>query len=256
MNIDPEAGGDKHMEFQSRDAEIAAVSRKGLRRCENQDRFGINELADGSLLLLIADGMGGENGGGHAASLVESVFREAGEIPVGAEHQSLEKLVRTADAEILKAAGETPALEGMGTTLTAVLIRNLRTFWIHVGDSRLYLHQGTAIEQITSDQTFARFLLTEGEITQEEFAGHYSRNMLDQCVGHGVCEPDTGTFGLAKEDLLFLSSDGLHGRLDMETIRSVLNAKSGLKVRTQHLADKAIRAGSGDDITAVTLAVH
>ena len=101
--------------------------------------------------------------------------------------------------------------------------------------------------------TFARFLLEEGEITKEQLATHYSRHILDQCVGHTECEPETGSVSLEKNDQLLLSTDGLHKILDQQTIGHILNSEAPILIKTKKLVRKTTEAGCNDDITLLII---
>lgn len=141
----------------------------------------------------------------------------------------------------------------MGTTLTAILIKDQKAYWAHVGDSRFFLFRRDWLKQVTQDQTFARFLFEEGKITKEQLATHYSRHILDQCVGHGGCEPETGSVSLGKNDELLLSTDGLHMVLGLQNMEYILNSEGSIKIKTEKLVRKAIEAGGNDDITLLIL---
>jgi serine/threonine protein phosphatase PrpC len=123
--------------------------------------------------------------------------------------------------------------------------------WVHVGDSRLYVLHNQQLIKITEDQIFARFLVEEGEITQEQVPTHYSRHVLDQTVGCGICETETGRFELSKGDLLILTTDGLHKLIATEIIISVLLDKTDLETKAKSLVEAALDSGGKDNITIV-----
>ena len=171
----------------------------------------------------------------------------------GKELNSLKELFKKSDKRILQASNENPEFQDMGTTLTAVFIKNQKAYWAHVGDSRLFLLRKSRLKQITQDQTFARFLFEEGEITKEQLTTHYSQHILDQCIGHGECEPETGSVSLKKKDLLILSTDGLHKTLDRKNMEIILNSDVPLKIKAEKLIQKTIKARGNDDITVLLL---
>jgi len=105
------------------------------------------------------------------------------------EQSELAQLAREIDRMIYTEGQENSALDGMGSTLVAVLLRDRIAHWVHVGDSRMYILRKGTLTQVTEDQTLARFLLEEGEITAEQLPAHYSRHVMDQCVGCGYAEP-------------------------------------------------------------------
>ena len=155
------------------------------------------------------------------------------------------------DLAIYNETESDPRFEGMGTTLICVLLRKEFAYWVHVGDSRLYVLHDGQLTQITEDQTFARFLLEEGEITPEQVPTHYSRHVMDQCVGCGICEPETGRLLFKDEDLIVLTTDGLHKEIDNEHLASILQAKTNLEAKTKSSVQAALDAGGKDNITIV-----
>jgi serine/threonine protein phosphatase PrpC len=230
---------------------IFAATHIGHARKANEDRFLVKKLKDGSVLLAVADGVGGAIGGDYAAETVRGRLAGIEQVTQGAEQQELAALVQEVDLAVRSKADADPDLGGMGTTLICVLLRDGFAIWVHVGDSRLYVLQDKRLIQITEDQTFARFLLEEGEITAEQVATHYSRHVLDQCVGCGDCEPETGRLRLKDQDLLVLTTDGLHKSIAAETMAFVLNTAPDLESKAGALVQAALDAGGKDNITIV-----
>lgn len=192
-------------------------------RKTNEDRYLIKELKDGSVLLAVADGLGGEAAGDYAAETLQKNLTGLTHISRNDEQRELDQLAREIDRSIYAEGQENKSLEGMGSTLVGVLLRDRIAYWVHVGDSRLYLLRDRKLTQVTEDQTLARFLLDEGEITAEQLPSHYSRHVMDQCVGCGYTEPETGRFKLLAGDILMLSTDGLHGEVPWNTLQLILN---------------------------------
>ena len=173
--------------LQSENESIFSVSHIGRVRKVNEDRYLIKKLSDRSILMAVADGLGGDVASDYAAEITRGWLAGIEHVPEGDELRYLERLVKDIDLSICNEAEKNPELEGMGSTLVGVLLRNGYAHWVHVGDSRLYVLRKNQLIQITKDQTFARFLVEEGEITPEQALTHYSRHIMDQCVGHGIC---------------------------------------------------------------------
>lgn len=230
--------------------ETHAITHIGLVRPQNEDRYLVQPRPDGSLLVAVADGLGGHAAGELAARQVIATLEQAPSFGRDIERE-LRELACAADRTIYRKAEENPAWEGMGTTLTGVLIRDHTAYWVQVGDSRLYLVRSGATRQITTDQTMLQFLLEEKEITEEQARTHYSRHLLDQCVGQGGCRPETGRFRIERGDLLMLSSDGLHGTLDRRQLADLLQPDCGLERQAETLLQAALKNGGPDNITAV-----
>ena len=232
-----------------------AIKHRGLVRKDNQDLFYVKEFDDGSLLLAVADGLGGMVGGKRAAEMAKESLNDF-DPECQAVEAHIEELMQEANRRIMEAAAREPDLEGMGTTLTAALIRNGTICWGHVGDSRLYLFRANELRQITKDDTMAGFLLSEGQITKEEARTHPGGRFVFQCLGGcGEFEPYTGNFEVEEGDLLLLSTDGLHDEVPEEKIVSILRLNIGLKEKLETLVAEALAAGGKDNIALVAAEV-
>ena len=232
----------------------AAVTHVGLVKDQNQDRFLIKEFSASSVLVAVADGAGGTPVGEEASAVVIEAlndFQPDSQTP----ETNLVRLMQEADKKIFAIVEKEPDLKGMGSTLTAAFVRRETVFWAHVGDSRLYLFRGDEISQITEDDTMAGFLLTEREITKEEARVHPGRNFLFDFIGGGEFEEETGSFPLRKDDLLLLTTDGLHDRVPEETLVSILRSKSGLDKKLDTLVSTVLEKGGKDNVTVVGVEV-
>ncbi len=225
-----------------------ALTDIGLIRKTNEDRHLIKEIHDRYLLMAVADGMGGEAAGDRAAETVRKTLA-SGKFHRDDLKKQLLREIEKADKAIYEKALKDPNLEGMGTTVTGVLIGDERAHWFHVGDSRLYLLHNGRLTQLTKDQNWAQFLIDEGELTPDQAMKHPLRNLLDQCVGCGECEPSTGLLEIASGDLLMLSTDGLHNELSAKAITRILVSESGIKSKAESLIKAALDSGGKDNIT-------
>lgn len=231
--------------------DIAAESHIGLVRKTNQDRYFLREFPDGEALTAIADGLGGIPAGDMAADLIVETLSQVEALEPGTEECQLTSLAIELDRMVAEAQQSNPRLGGMGSTLILVWMKNGRAFWAHVGDSRLYLLRSRRLCQITRDQTLARFLVAEGEITPEQARSHYAREVMNQCLGCGFCEPETGSFKLTPGDVLLLSTDGLHRSMTTARLEALLNARTGVSGVARTLVEAALAAGGRDNITGV-----
>ncbi len=230
--------------------DIFAITHIGLKRDRNEDRYLVKEFSDGSTLLAVADGMGGEAAGDYAAEvMINGLADIKGES--GNPERQIPDQVREADLILRNEADTNPDLQGMGTTVTVAHIKDGTARWVHAGDSRLYLLRDQDLIQITKDQNVAQFLVDEGEITVEEARTHSLRNLLDQCVGCGDCQTETGHFKINKGDLILLSSDGLHGSLSSETIIAIMDKETETEDKVKSLLQAALNAGGEDNITII-----
>jgi protein phosphatase len=230
---------------------IYAQTHTGLVQQNNEDRHVIKEFRDGSMLLAVADGLGGDVSGDLAADMIKQKLYRISGIEVGNEAAHLRRITQELDTIIADRAKKHADLKGMGSTLVCILIRGEQLYWVHVGDSRLYLLHDNRLHQITNDQTLARFLVGEGELSLKDIPIHYSREVLDQCIGCGYSEPETGQLALREKDVLLISSDGLHKHIGNQTIEEILGKEISIKEKAQQLINASLKAGGGDDITVI-----
>jgi len=195
--------------------------------------------------------LGGDVSGDYAAEIVCGKFAGLGRISKKREEKELRELIRGIDLTIHGQTENDPKLTGMGSTLICVLIRGEQVYWAHVGDSRLYVLTGERLTRVTQDQMLSRFLVKEGEITAEQARNHYSRNVMDQYVGCGFAEPETGSMELLPDDILMIATDGLHRQINSQGIQALLGGKKPLADKAQALIRAAIKAGGKDNITVI-----
>jgi protein phosphatase len=227
------------------------VTHTGLAGKLNEDRYLIKDMPDNSVLIAVADGLGGGVCGDYAAEKIRKNFANLKQVTKNYEQPELDQLVRKIDRTIYAESQSVQDLEGTGSTFIGLLLRNGFAHWVHVGDSRLYFLRDEKLTQVTQDQTLARFLLQEGEITPHQLPTHYSRHIMDQWVGCGYSEPETGNLIFKAGDLLVLSTDGLHKPISDTALISILNAATDLKTKAKLLVQAALDAGGMDNITLV-----
>lgn len=231
-----------------------AQTHQGLKRPSNQDRYLLQELPDGRILAAVADGMGGTAGGEVAAQMAVDLLAEAMDSPPG-DHQALGEVFAAICRRVYTKAQAEQKLEGMGTTLTAVLADSQSVDWAHVGDSRLYRWYGKSLTQVTRDDTAAAFMVEEGMIEVEEANRHPARHMLFDCVGCGECSPQTGSFRPELDESLLLTSDGLHDKVAQGAVEKAMANAKDLPALAHELVGLALDEGGNDNITVVLVQV-
>jgi len=229
--------------------DYAARSDVGLVRSENQDSG-----YAGPHLLVVADGMGGHAGGDIASSIaIGRMVSLDGESHGGDD--VTDHLVRTlaaANAEIQSQVEHTPELQGMGTTVTALLRAGNKVALAHIGDSRAYLLRGGSFSQITHDHSFVQSLVDDGRITEEEADSHPQRSLVTRVLtGAHDDEPDLMVREARPGDRFLLCSDGLSGFVARDTIEEVLSAGNKVGPTADRLVELALRAGAPDNVTVV-----
>jgi PPM family protein phosphatase len=230
---------------------LYAETHIGYVKKANEDRYYVKRFQDNTLLFAVADGLGGQAAGDYAAEILRGKLANLPLIPSGKEKEVLAALAVETDRFLLAAGEKDKYLEGMGTTLLCVFIRDNLASWVHVGDSRLSVYRKGVLEQLTQDQNLARYLVEEGEILPEEVADHYSRNILDQALGSAMEKPETGSVILEPGDILMLSTDGLHNLVLPDQIVAELRSSAGLKAIADSLVKIALKVGGTDNITVV-----
>lgn len=236
---------------------VFAKSDIGKAREMNQDAYYASQPSDTVGLYIVADGMGGYNGGEIASSLavtatknfIENNFAET-------EHtkEKLQELVKNAieyaNMVVYEKSKEVPELEGMGTTIEVALVHNNRVYIGHVGDSRIYRIRKDFIRKLTTDHSYVQKLVKDGTISKEEAVHHPKKNMLTKALGcTSFVEPDVTVKGFLKDDILVLTSDGLTNMVKDQEIFDII--KFNIDIATEKLVDKANENGGLDNITVI-----
>lgn len=234
-----------------------AKSDIGKLREINQDAYYISDSIDEIQLYMLADGMGGYNGGEIASNLaiqtaksyIENNFKQ-----IDKDKESIIQLVASsmeyANMVVFEKSKENKELEGMGTTLEICLAYNNRVFIGHIGDSRIYRIRNEFIRKLTQDHSYVQKLVKEGTITQEEATHHPQKNMLMKALGcNAFVEPDVMVKGFLKDDIIVMSSDGLTNMVSQEEIYKM--AKKDIEQAPKELVKLANDRGGYDNITVV-----
>jgi protein phosphatase len=224
----------------------AARSDRGLVRANNED-----SVYAGARLLALADGMGGHAAGEVASQLVIAALAHLDDDePRGNLLAKLERAVHEGNAAIADQVELHPDLDGMGTTLTAILFAGDRLGLVHIGDSRGYLLRDGELAQITKDDTFVQTLVDEGRITAEEAHSHPQRSLIMRALtGHEV-EPTLIMREAREGDRYLLCSDGLSDPVSQETILEALKIPD-VAGSAERLIELALRGGGPDNVTVV-----
>lgn len=224
----------------------AARSDRGLIRSSNQD-----SVYAGNTLLVVADGMGGHAAGDMASRLVVAAFVPLDDRDAGGDLlRALAKATRDGNAAIADVVHENPELDGMGTTLTALLFDGGRLGMAHVGDSRAYLYRNGVLHQLTHDDTFVQSLIDDGRITQEEAAHHPQRSLLLRALNGTEVDPSLTIREVTAGDRYLICSDGLPGVVSAEAIAEAL-ANPDPGVTADALIQLALVGGGPDNITVI-----
>lgn len=228
----------------------------GRVRAGNEDSFLVADR-----IFAVADGMGGHQAGEIASDAALEPLRALDLSDVTdptAIGELLAEAVRDANTLVVDRASADPELEGMGTTLTAVAVRDGQLHVAHVGDSRAYLlRDDEAMSQLTTDHTLVERLVQEGRLSRDEAATHPQRNVITRAIGHEatveveVLPPIT----LRDGDQVLLCSDGLSGPVPDARISETLARTVDGDEAVRALLAEANAAGGPDNITVVLVRV-
>jgi protein phosphatase len=225
----------------------AAVTDQGHVRSNNQDAY-----YAGDRLLVVADGMGGMAAGDVASRLAVDAMTSL-DVPIDNEHQmdALHKALEVANGRIAEKVDEDNELQGMGTTLTAVVFSGDRAALAHVGDSRAYLLRDGRLNQLTKDDTYVQMLVDQGLLKPEEAGSHPRRAVVTQALqgepvspSYVIVEPQPG-------DRWLLCSDGLTSVVPAEVIEAEMAAQPDPQACAQRLVDLALEGGGPDNVTVI-----
>jgi protein phosphatase len=264
--------------------DLAAMSHQGKVRTNNEDHYLITRVersletvatnlpqglvpkrfAEVGYGMLVADGMGGQEGGEIASRLAittlvnlflhtpDWIMREG----APEAEQIMERMAeryRIVDAAVREQAQADPLLEGMGTTMTLACSLGSMLVLAHIGDSRVYLVRSNECHQLTRDHTMAQGFIDLGILRAEQAARHRFKHMLTRVIGAGdsLGEPEVQQVTLADGDQVLLCTDGLTDMVKPETISAILRNSKSSNEACQALIGAALENGGLDNVTVV-----
>ena len=222
----------------------------------NEDAYFI-----GDDFLIIADGMGGESDGDIASRIAVGTIGSILSQSLSAESSESDisrisaEAIYVADAKISEYVDEHPDSFGMGTTVLLAVVKDdkLHISWcvyIHC-----YIYKDGIVHSLTKDHSYIQELIDSGQISVEESFRHLDNNLITRYVGGGceTCIPDCCMHPLSGAEIIILCSDGLSGYCKHDDIAKAIKNAESVDELPRYLADLALRHGSDDDITVVTL---
>lgn len=238
----------------------------GIKRKNNQDSYAVFSKSD-YFCAIVCDGMGGANGGNIASGLAVKTFaacikkgfsvRNADDFDEFEIKRLLKTAVNEANHQVYAKSISSPELEGMGTTLVAVIGCLCGTFAVNIGDSRLYRQLDGVLQQVSNDHSFVQYLIDKGDLKPEDAANHPNKNIILRAIGvNEMVEGDY--FRIDNYDRLLLCTDGLTNHLDNNRISQIISGEysvksTTLKNRADALINEANDGGGLDNITAVLI---
>ncbi|PHQ24410.1 serine/threonine protein phosphatase [Marinobacter guineae] len=246
---------------------IAGQSHRGAVRESNQDvvDWRVNDSGD-QALVVVADGMGGYQGGEIASSLaVEAVVElfEAelsGSLSVTTDasiRDGLERAFALANERILSKRTEDAKLGKMGTTLVVAWLTGNRAHIAHIGDSRCYCLRGDQAICLTRDDTVVQNMLEDGSITEEDVPNVPFKNVLTSAVGAvELVQPSYRVEALQNGDVLLLCSDGLTNSVPETQWLEIMKESDGMESTVQALINAGLANEAGDNVSVVLLTLE
>jgi PPM family protein phosphatase len=248
-------------QFLIRNKEYAGIRIQGGRDYQEDD-FGFDNSRPNDFLMILADGMGGHQGGAHASHCAVKTFMDSYHSAKGSVAKRLRRALRKANQQLALEAKDKPKLEGMGCTLVGVAISDEQIEWISVGDSPLWLYNAGRLYRLNADHSMKPLLeqqVQNGELTPEEVATHSDRNMLRSALTGTEIElidqPEE-PLELYPGDRLLLASDGILTLSEAEIgqiLQKELSAKKLVKELLAAVVDKGKRYQ--DNTTALVVVV-
>ncbi|MCT4641338.1 MAG: Stp1/IreP family PP2C-type Ser/Thr phosphatase [Bacteriovoracaceae bacterium] len=231
----------------------------GMKRATNQDSIALYPKKNAFLL---ADGMGGHNGGDIASGMCKDLFKSlVDKFELSSEKPTMEALICELNSAIYRHAQENPELKGMGTTITSVMIKENELNISNVGDSRAYLFKNEKIYQLTKDHSLVQEKLNIGLYTRIQANEDPQKNVLVRTVGfEPKVKVDNYKYTINKKDLFLLCSDGLHGKVSDEDISFIINSNFNGEIKqdilektAQQLIKQANDNGGSDNISVILI---
>ena len=225
----------------------AAATDQGLVRSNNEDAVFV-----GNRLLVVADGMGGLPAGEVASDILVRALAVVDDMPdTGEPLQDMLAALRTANERIEAAIADDGARDGMGTTVTALLLSGDSVAALNVGDSRCYLVRDGELMQITRDDTYVQALVDQGVLTPDDARRHPQRALVTQAVQGGHFQATGRMVPVQPGDRFLLCSDGLTDYVTDEVIGETLRTHADRESCAAELIRRTLEAGAPDNVSVI-----
>jgi len=236
--------------------EVGNFTDVGRKRTHNEDYFGFFERAPGEILAIVADGMGGHASGEVASRMGVEMIHEiySKERADKGVLEALRSAFQITNFTILQKSLEQESMNGMGTTATALVLKNDQAFIGHMGDSRAYLFRNSTVSLLTKDHSLVERMVDQGLLSREEAYSHPQKNVIYKTLGVNMdagldlLGPIPVTIG----DIFLLCSDGLTNHVTDEEMLNIVS-KDPPQRACENLVLLANQRGGQDNITVQIL---
>lgn len=229
----------------------------GKRRDLNEDYMFASETAVGKLpnLFIVADGMGGHKAGEYASKMaVETIVESIQNSDSGPIAAIMKKAIGEANQKILKESIIDLEKEGMGTTIVAAMMKDDKLVAANVGDSRLYIVNGSTIKQITTDHSLVEEMVRSGRIARSEARNHPDKNKITRAVGvFPRVDVDFFEVTVMPGDTILMCTDGLTNMVEDDEIRRIILSQRDMVEKAETLVEAANKNGGTDNITVLLI---
>jgi protein phosphatase len=224
-----------------------AATDQGLVRSNNEDAVFV-----GKRLFVVADGMGGLPAGELASDILVQALAVVDDMPDSGEPlQDMLAALRKANERIEAAIADDDARDGMGTTVTALLLSGGRVAALNVGDSRCYLVRDGELTQLTRDDTYVQALVDQGVLSPDDARRHPQRAVVTQAVQGGPFRPAGRMIPIQAGDRFLLCSDGLTDYVTDDVIGTTLRTNEDRQTCAAELIARTLEAGAPDNVTVI-----
>ena len=220
-------------------------------RPDNQDAVAVWPLTDDRMAVAIADGLGGYHGGRQASDTAIRMIGAAFDQEVDVDLRSQAYAIHD---EIRKQQQLDAGVRGMATTLSAALLTHGRISYVHCGDTRIVIQRRNGIKRLTVDQTEAQRLLDAGSITRDEFASYPRKHVLQSALGIAdIPRIDVGSWDTLPGDRIFLSSDGVHGKVFVREILEISKLSTSPEIAVSEIMKLVDERGPEDNYSLAAI---
>ncbi len=241
--------------------ELGLLSDIGKTRPVNQDNIGCIRFADANTVLaVVADGMGGHQGGETASRVAVETLQQhlTQHLLQQNTPQALSSAFNQANSAVFEQASTSTSLHGMGTTLVVLAVLNGLAYYANVGDSRLYLLRNGVCRQLSEDHTVVASLVKDGLLAPDAVKNHPDKHLLTHALGtrpQTIIAYATKPLALEHGDCFLLCSDGLYDLVDEAEFNSIITTQTANKACST-LIDLANIRGGFDNISAIVIKIH
>jgi protein phosphatase len=233
---------------------FAVLSDRGLVRSKNEDNFLADEIRG---LFMVCDGMGGHKSGEIASSMaVECISKFLPSANLEINLHKLNEAVCEANKKIFDDSMKNLEFHGMGTTITAAVIKGYDLFISHVGDSGLFIISGERIKKVTNDHTLAEQMVRDSILSPHDIENSPYNHVLTRALGvEEQVKVDNYEERLDEGDMILLCSDGLTDLLSHQDILDLVKKETSLQKVVQSLVFLALERGGSDNITVILVSI-